>query len=195
MKLEDFLEYVNNGNPVQGGSDMHRYMIYLSEEARRITAEINGVYHEQNEINELFSELIGKEIDKSFGLFPPFYTDCGKNIHIGKEVFINSGCCFQDQGGITIDDGALIGHNVVMATLNHDFVPKNRKTTIPAPIVIGKNVWIGAHCTILGGVTIGDNSVVAAGSVVTKDIPANVIVGGVPARLLKTLDEAIKKNK
>lgn len=195
MKIEDFLEYVNSGKPVEGGSDMHKYMTYLSEEARRITAKINGVYHSQDEINELFSELIGNPVDKSFGLFPPFYTDCGKNIHIGKDVFINSGCCFQDQGGITIGDGALIGHNVVMATLNHDFVPENRKTTIPAPIVIGKNVWIGAHSTIIGGVTIGDNSVVAAGAVVTKDVPPNIIVGGIPAKQIKTLEEAIKKEE
>ena len=94
------------------------------------------------------SELTGSVVDETFGMFPPFYTDCGKNIHIGKNVFINSGCQFQDQGGIYIDDGALIGHRVVLATLNHEIDPDKRADLLPAPIYIGKNVWIGAHATV-----------------------------------------------
>lgn len=121
-------------------------------------------------------------------MFPPFYTDCGKNITIGKNVFINSCCHFQDQGGITLGDGALIGPNVVMATLNHDLMPENRKTTCPVLIVIGKNVWIGANVTILQDVKIGDNAVVAAGAVVTKDVPENTVVGGIPARVIKKIE-------
>ena len=122
------------------------------------------------------------------GLFPPFYTDFGKNITIGNNVFINAGCKFQDQGGIFIDDGALIGHQVVLATLNHEIAPDKRQHIYPAPIHIGKNVWIGANATITQGVTIGDNSVVAAGAVVNKDVPANTIVGGVPAKAIKQID-------
>lgn len=121
-------------------------------------------------------------------MFPPFYTDCGKNLHIGKNVFINSGCRFQDQGGITIGDGALIGHNVVMATLNHSEDPETRGNLHPAPIHIGRNVWIGASATILPGVTIGDGAIVGAGSVVTRDVPENMIVTGVPARILRPVD-------
>ena len=121
-------------------------------------------------------------------MFPPFYTDCGKNLHIGKNVFINSGCCFQDQGGITIGDGALIGHNVVMATLNHSEDPETRGNLHPAPIHIGRNVWIGASAIILPGVTIGDGAIVGAGSVVTRDVPENMIVTGVPARILRSVD-------
>lgn len=195
MELNEFLKYVKSEQPILGGSEIHKFMTELSNEARRITMKLNREYYEQEEIRLLFSELIGKNVDKTFRLFPPFYTDCGKNIHVGKNVFINSCCCFQDQGGIVIDDDALIGHNVVLATLNHDFVPENRKTMIPAPIRIGKNVWIGANSTIIGGVTIGDNSVVAAGAVVTKNVPPNVIVGGVPAKIIKTLDEAIQKKE
>ena len=116
---------------------------------------------------------------------PPFYTDCGKNITVGKNVFINSGCCFQDQGGITIGDGALIGHQVVLATLNHDLNPERRKSMKAAPIVIGKNVWIGAHATVLAGVCIGDNAVIAAGAVVTKDVPPLTVVAGIPAKTVK----------
>ena len=126
-------------------------------------------------------------MDRTFGLFPPFYTDCGKNITLGKHVFINSGCRFQDQGGITIGDGALIGHNAVLATLDYGMDPSERHDLFPAPIHIGENVWLGANVTVLGGVTIGDNAVIAAGAVVTKNIPPNTVAAGVPARVVRTL--------
>lgn len=188
MELIDFLKHLNCQKTVIGNSEIHQFMHKISNEAMKITAELNGRYHEPEEIRTLFSELIGKPVDQSFGLFPPFYTDCGKNITIGKNVFINSGCHFQDQGGITISDGVLIGHNVVLATLNHDFSPKKRSTLHPAPIVIGKNVWIGSNATVVPGVTIGNGSIVAAGAVVTKNVPENVVVGGVPAKIIKRLD-------
>ena len=189
MNLQAFLEHLNGGNPVQGGSEAHCFMHHVSQEALRITAQLNTGYHEPEQLRALFSQLIGKPVDESFGLFPPFYTDCGKNITIGKNVFINMGCKFQDQGGIFIDDGALIGHNVVLATLNHAMSPKNRSSMIPAPIHIGKNVWIGANATILPGVTIGDGAIVAAGAVVSKDVAGNTLVGGVPAKVIRTICE------
>lgn len=188
MELIDFLKHLNCGKTVIGNSEMHQFMHKVSNEAMKITAELNGSYHEPEEIRALFSELIGKPVDQSFGLFPPFYTDCGKNITVGKNVFINSGCHFQDQGGITIGNGVLIGHNVVLATLNHDFSPKKRSTLHPAPIVIGENVWIGSNATVVPGVTIGNGSIIAAGAVVTKNVPENVVVGGVPAKIIKALD-------
>ena len=189
MDLETFLEHLNSGKPVRGGSEAHLFMHGVSQEALRLTAEINGSYHPPEELLALFSQLIGRPVDESFGLFPPFYTDCGKNIHIGKNVFINMGCKFQDQGGIFIGDGALIGHNVVLATLNHAKSPQDRSSMLPAPIHIGKNVWIGANATVLPGVTIGDGAIVAAGAVVTRDIPENTIVGGVPAKVIRTISE------
>ena len=189
MDLETFLEHLNSGKPVRGGSEAHLFMHGVSQEAPRLTAEINGSYHPPEELRALFSQLIGRPVDESFGLFPPFYTDCGKNIHIGKNVFINMGCKFQDQGGIFIGDGALIGHNVVLATLNHAKSPQDRSSMLPAPIHIGKNVWIGANATVLPGVTIGDGAIVAAGAVVTRDIPENTIVGGVPAKVIRTISE------
>lgn len=188
MTLEQFLEHVSRGREVEGGSEAHEYMTALAHEAMKLTAELNGSYHTPEEIRKLFSEITGKPVDKSFGMFPPFYTDCGKNISIGKNVFINSGCRFQDQGGIFIDDGALIGHNVVLATLNHDMAPKRRSTLHPAPIRIGKNVWIGANAVVVPGVTIGDGAVIAAGAVVTKDVPANTVAAGVPAKFIKTIE-------
>ena len=189
MNLEQFLEHLNSGKPVGGGSEAHLFMHGVSQEALKTTAEINGSYHEPQQLRALFSRLIGQQVDESFAMFPPFYTDCGKNIHIGKHVFINMGCKFQDQGGIFIGDGALIGHNVVLATLNHAMSPYDRGTMNPAPIHIGKNVWIGSNATILPGVTIGDGAIVAAGAVVTRDVPENTIVGGVPARIMRHLSK------
>jgi len=193
MDNKEFLEYMNSGKTVKGGSEIHKYMHFLSQVAIKITAQINSSYHTETEIRSLFSQLIEKEVDEHFGLFPPFTTDCGKNINLGKGVFINAGCRFQDQGGITIGDGALIGHNVVIATLNHAFEPENRGDMIPAPVVIGKKVWISSNSTILPGITIGDNAIIGAGSVVTKDVPANMIAAGNPARVIKLIYERYER--
>lgn len=188
MELRELLAQLDRGQVVRGGSDAHRTMIELSNQAMRLTAQFNGSYHTPEEIRALFSQITGKEVDDGFGLFPPFYTDFGRNIRVGKGVFINSGCHFQDQGGITIGDGALIGHNVVLATINHNFDPAHRGDNLPAPITIGKRVWIGANATVLPGVRIGDGAVVAAGAVVTKDVPPCTIVGGVPARIIRKIE-------
>lgn len=187
MELAKLLAHLNGGNVVIAGSEEHQAMIQVSNEAMMLTAQLNGVYHTPEEVRELFSKITGEAVDGSFCMFPPFYTDFGKNIHVGKNVFINSGCHFQDQGGITIGDGSLIGHNVVLATINHGFAPAHRGDNHPAPVIIGKNVWIGSNATILPGVTIGDGAIVAAGAVVTKDVPPMTVVGGVPAKVIKTL--------
>lgn len=186
MTLETFLEHVAQRKPL----DMYtpgvfQFLNEMNDEARRITAELNNAYHSMDEIRELFSQLSGKPVNPTLRIFPPLYTDFGKNIQVGKNVFINGGCHFQDQGGITLGDDCLIGHNVVFATLNHFIEPSERASLQPAPIVLGKKVWVGSSSTILQGVTIGDNAIIAAGSVVTKDVPANAIVGGVPARLIR----------
>ena len=188
MNLESLLTHLNTGHPLVPGTEAHLCMLRYSFEAQRITAELNSGFHDPAEKNRIFSELIGKPVE-GLGLFLPFYTDFGKNITLGKNVFLNSGCHFQDQGGIEIGDHTLIGHCVVLTTLNHDIAPKNRGTVIPKPIKIGKNVWIGSNVTVLPGVTIGENSVIAAGAVVTKDVPANTVVGGVPAKVIRSFTE------
>lgn len=188
MNLEEFREYMATAPYIEAGSELHALFHEYAEHARRVTARLNGDFHTAEETVALFSELTAKDVDASFRLFPPFYSDCGVNITIGKNVFINSGCCFQDQGGITVGDGALIGHQVVIATLNHDLSPEKRASMKAAPVVIGKNAWIGSHATLLAGVTVGDGAVVAAGAVVTKDVPPRTVVGGVPAKILKILD-------
>ena len=152
MELKELLEHLNSGDVVGTNKEYVELMRCYSRQAQKLTMEINTKYHEPDEIAELFSEIIGKPVGEDFGLFPPFYTDFGKNITIGKNVFINAGCKFQDQGGIFIDDGALIGHGVVLATLNHDMDPAKRQQLHQAPIHIRKNVWIGANAVICAGV-------------------------------------------
>lgn len=193
MDLQAFLDHMNSGKTIKGGSEAHLCMCALSQEALQRTAELNGAYHTPEEVRRIFSALTGRPVDDTFTLFPPFHTDCGKNIAVGKNVFINSGCKFQDQGGIVIGDGALIGHNVVLATLNHSLAVRDRQDLIPGPIRIGKNAWIGSNVTILPGVTVGDGAVVAAGAVVTKDVSAYTVAGGVPARVLRPLTEEEKR--
>lgn len=190
-----FVKQVAMENNIKSSSDekivantrQHHLMHEQAQEAMRITAQINGTYHNRQELRTLMSELTGKTMDSEFGMFPPFYTDCGKNITFGKHVFINSGCCFQDQGGITIGDRTLIGHHVVLATINHDVRPEFRCNMQLGSIVIGKDVWIGANATILPNVTIGDGAIVAAGAVVTKNVEKNTVVAGVPARCIKNI--------
>ncbi len=185
MKLQAFLEAMDNGREIVVGGELFRYMCALSQEALQITAEINEGYHTPERLASLFAALTGRPAPEGLTLFPPFHTDCGKNLLVGKNVFFNSGCKLQDQGGITIGDGCQIGHNVVLATLNHALAPEKRGNLQPSPIHIGKNVWIGSNAVILPGVVLGDGAVVAAGAVVTKDVPANTIVGGVPAKTIR----------
>lgn len=187
VELDAFRRAMAGGGVVRGGSETHEFMHRAAQEAMSITCELNCGYHEPTQVRELFSRLIGRPVDESFALFPPFYTDCGKNITVGKRVFINMCCCFQDQGGITIGDDCLIGHRVVMATLDHELSPSRRADMTPAPIVLGSRVWVGSGAVITKGVTIGDGAVIAAGAVVTRDVPPNTVVGGVPARVIREI--------
>lgn len=186
MTLEEFKDFVKTGKPLDT-EEIHQLMDDMSNEARRITFRLNSAYHTPDEVRAVLSELFGYKVPDTFRVFPPFYTDFGKNITVGEGVFINACCHFQDHGGVILGDGCQIGHNVVFATLNHGLAPEERVSTIPAPIILGKNVWVGSNATILQGVTIGDNAVVGAGAVVTKDVPANTVVGGVPAKFIKSI--------
>lgn len=192
MNLQDYLDHLNAGRTVVGGSAEHEFMHGVSQEAIRICMEINNRYHTPAELRALMAELTGRPVDAGFTLFPPFNSDCGKNIHLGRDVFVNAGCKFQDQGGIYLGDRVLVGQNVVLATLNHGMDPAHRGDLIPAPIHIGNDVWIGANATVLPGVTIGDGAVVAAGAVVTRDVEPLTVVGGVPARPLKRIEPEIR---
>ena len=193
MTIKEVIDGFREG--VGENVERNAYANELFQEAVRIGMELNMQYHTPEEIREIMGRLIGKKVDASFRMFPPFYTDFGKNITIGKDVFINSGCHFQDQGGIWIGDGTLIGHNVVLATINHDLNPEENRKNHYAPITIGAHVWIGSNAAILPGVTLGDWAVVAAGAVVTQDVPPRTVVGGVPAKVLKVIPEEAMERK
>ena len=186
--IERFRARMATGEPVRVGDEIFALIHAFAQDALRVCAEINGSYHEPAELRRLFSRLIGADVPDDFTLFPPFTTDWGKNIRVGRGVFINSGCRFQDQGGIRIGDRCLIGHNVVIATLNHDLAPERRADLHPAPVTLGEKVWIGSNATVLAGVGIGDAAVVAAGAVVTRDVPPRTVVGGVPAKVIRTIE-------
>ena len=188
MSDDEFIKIMNTQEKAILRSEVGRKMHLMTQEALKILHFINDKYNTPSELRRWMSLLIHQELDEGFGLFPPFFTDCGKNIHLGKNVFINAGCRFQDQGGIYIGDGTFIGHNVILATLNHDLNPNTRADMYPKPIHIGKKVWIGSGAIVLPGVSIGDNSVIAAGSVVTKNVPENVVYGGNPAKFIKKIE-------
>jgi acetyltransferase-like isoleucine patch superfamily enzyme len=177
-----------SGETIQLDDPEYPVLFKVIQKAIRTTAKLNSLLTDNlQEINAVFSELIGKKVDDSFFLIPPFYTDFGENISIGKNVFINHACTFMDRGGITIEDNVLIGPKVNLITTNHPINPAERRATISKPILIKKGAWIGVGATILPGITIGENAIVAACAVVSKDVPDNVIVGGIPAKHIKNI--------
>lgn len=157
------------------------------EHTLRLVTELNASTTGVEQTRQLLSELIGQPIDPATRVFAPFYTNFGRFIRLGKNVFINHACSFLDMGGITLEDDVQIGPKVNLITENHPLDPHERQSLLLGSIIIKRNAWIGAAATILPGVTIGENSVVAAGAVVNKDVPANTVVGGIPARVLKTI--------
>jgi len=158
--------------------------------AMRLTTELNKLsFDDSIKVREIFSELTGQNVDETFILIPPFYTAGGLDIRVGRKVFINQCCTIYDMGGVDIADLVMIGPNVNIITAGHPLEPSKRRAYVEAkPIVIQKNVWIATGATILGGVTVGENSVVGAGAVVTKDVPPNSFVAGVPAKLIRSLE-------
>jgi acetyltransferase-like isoleucine patch superfamily enzyme len=159
------------------------------QRAVRLSARLSDIgFDDLDGLRAAFSELIGKPVGERFMVIPPFSTDCGLNITVGSNVFINQGCHFMDMGGICIGGDVMIGPKVNLVSAGHPVAPFERRNGIVAkPIAIGNNVWIGAAATVLPGVTIGDNAVIAAGAVVSRNVPANTLAAGVPARVLKQL--------
>lgn len=183
----DIFEKDRAGLPVSTKSADYPPMRAAIDRAQERIAQLNTGYHSAGETRALFSELTGQTVDESFQLLPPFYTDFGQNITVGKNVFINHCCEFMDRGGITIGDNVFLAPKVNLLTLNHNVHPGERHITTSKPIRICNNVWVGAAATVMPGVTIGENSIVSAGAVVTKDVPPNTIVAGVPAAVIKTI--------
>lgn len=139
------------------------------------------------EMRALLSRITGREIDESSAIFPPFHINYGKHTRIGKSVFINFDCVFLDLGGITIEDRVFIAPKVSLLTEGHPVLPEDRHSLTVAPIHIRRNAWIGANATIMQGITVGENAIVAAGAVVTKDVLDNTVAGGIPAKIIKAI--------
>lgn len=174
---------------IHGGTPEARAVVAAVARAQQRCDALNALGSgDLDAIRAAWAELTGQPVDPTFRLVPPVWADHGINLRVGRDVFINRGCTLLDIGGIDIGDEVLIGPNVSLITAGHPLDPATRRRTITAsPIVVGRNVWLGAGCTVLGGVTIGDDAVVAAGAVVTHDVPAATLVAGVPARVLRSV--------
>ena len=161
----------------------------VDEEVNRTIAWSNQLNssNDVDEVREYLGQITKTTIHESTTVFPPFHTNFGRFIRLGRNVFINHACSFLDLGGITIEDDVLVGPRVNITSENHPVDVAERKTLVPDAVTIKRNAWIGAGATILPGVTVGENSVVAAGAVVTSDVPPNTVVAGVPARVVKEL--------
>jgi acetyltransferase-like isoleucine patch superfamily enzyme len=185
MTQDDRVQFIARRTPESAA------MVANVKRAMAITARLNRLtYDDAAEVRALFSDLTGQSVDETFALIPPFYTESGVHIRVGRNVFINQNCTLYDLGGIDIADDVMIEPNVSLITSSHPIPPSQRRAGVIArPIVIERNVWIAAGATIIGGVTVGENSVVAAGSVVTRDVPPNTLVGGNPARVIRSIAE------
>ena len=181
------LERMKAGELILDTDPEYPLLYAMFVETMRLVAQLNSGYHTPQEIRMLLSRIWGQPLDETVRMFPPFHTAFGKFTKVGKGVFINFGCTFLDRGGITLEDDVFIGANVQLVTENHPEQPSVRRNVYTKPIVIRRGAWIGAGAIILPGVTIGEHSIVAAGAVVTKSVPDNVIVAGNPARVMRNI--------
>jgi acetyltransferase-like isoleucine patch superfamily enzyme len=186
----DIFQRMLAGEPLRREDPEYARFAEVISRTIRLVTELNASAQDVDHVRRRLSEIIGTEVDGSTAVFPPFHTNFGRFIRLGKNVFINHACSFLDMGGITIEDDVMIGPKVNLITEDHPLDPKDRKTVLPRPIVVKRNAWIGAAATILPGVTIGENAVVAAGAVVSRDVPPDTVVAGVPARVVKALGPA-----
>lgn len=184
--MKDILERLKDGELVKLEDPEYFKVQEIVDRTLALTPLLNAAKSVQ-EIRELLGDIIGTKLDPTTTVFAPFYTNFGRFISIGRNVFINHACSFLDMGGITLEDDVLIGPRVNLVTENHPMEPADRRSMLTKPIVIKRGAWIGAGATILPGVAIGENAIVAAGAVVSKDVAANTVVGGVPARMIKQI--------
>ncbi|WP_128544542.1 sugar O-acetyltransferase [Larkinella soli] len=183
----DIFRRLRAGEPLRRDDPEYERFGEVVARTIRLCVEMNAAATDVNEVRKRLSEIIGTEVDPSTTVFPPFHTNFGRFISLGKNIFINHACSFLDIGGITIGDDVQIGPRVNLTSENHPTDPADRKTLLLGAIVIKRNAWIGAGATILPGVTVGENAIVAAGAVVSRDVPPNTVVAGIPAKIVKTL--------
>lgn len=186
MQTTDIFERLLNGEIISPNDPQAYKMREASYNTKKLLVQMNNATDPET-IRGLLTQIIGAKVDESVAVFTPLYINYGKHTKIGKNVFINFDCVFLDLGGITIEDNVLIAPKVSLLSEGHPVLPENRQALIPKPIHIKKNAWIGAGATILQGVTIGENAIVASGAVVSDDVPDNTVVGGIPAKIIKTI--------
>lgn len=185
--MNDVIERMRRGERITEDDPAFPRLCEEVENTRRLVGELNTGYHSPDEVRALLERIWGQPLDASVRMFPPFYTAFGKTTRVGRDVFVNFGCTFLDQGGITIEDGVFIGPGARILTEHHPEEPALRHRLLVRPVVIRRNAWIGAGASVLPGVTVGENAIVAAGAVVTKDVPDNAVAAGVPARVLRNI--------
>lgn len=186
IKTTNIFERLRNGETIPPNAPEAYKMMEASFATKELLVRMNSTA-DQNEVRKLLGQILHHKIDKSTNIFTPLYINYGQHTQIGKNVFINFDCTFLDLGGITIEDGVLIAPKVSLLSEGHPISPEERHSLTVGHILIKKNAWIGANATILQGVTIGENAVVASGAIVSKDVPDNTIVGGIPAKIIKTI--------
>ena len=187
LTVTTIFERLKNGEIISPTDTDAYKMREASFATKKLSVEMNNA-SDPAEIRNFLSQITDTEIDQSVIVFTPLHINYGKHTKIGKNVFINFDCVFLDLGGITIEDNLFIAPKVSLLTEGHPTSIEDRHSLIPKPIHIKKNAWIGANATILQGVTIGENAIVSAGSVVSNDVPDNTIVGGIPAKIIKTIN-------
>ena len=189
--MEDIFKKDLSGAMVSPDEPGYDKLISSIFDTMKLAYELNTGYHTPEEVHDYLCRITGQEIDPSTTLLPPFYVDFGKNIRVGRNVFINHACTFMDRGGITLEDDVFIGPKVCLITENHGLREEERRTLNSHPIRVCKGAWIGAGAIVLPGVTIGEYAVVGAGSVVTHDVPDHVVAAGNPAKIIKSTEEKV----
>ncbi|WP_297286766.1 DapH/DapD/GlmU-related protein [uncultured Brachyspira sp.] len=184
MNVKEFLENYKNGKEINMFSEEFQIIYNKMQETEKLLWQYNNTFQSYKNNRDILNKIFETNLDESVIIMPSFHIDIG-NVEFGKNVFINKNCTIMDIGGVIIEDNVQIAHNVSIITPNHDY--NNRNILIPKRITIKKNVWIGTAAIILPGVSIGENSIVAAGAVVNKDVPSGTIVGGNPAKVIKEI--------
>lgn len=190
--MNDLIQRMRNGERIAESDPDFVLLREEIENTRRLVAELNTGYHTPREIRALLERIWGQPLDASVRMFPPFYTAFGKLTRVGREVFVNFGCTFLDQGGITLEEGVFIGPGVKLLTEYHPEQPELRHNLSVKPVRIRRNAWLGAGAVVLPGVTVGENAIVGAGAVVTRDVADNTVVAGIPARFIRNIETSEK---
>ena len=183
---KNIFERLQAGEAVPYSDPQHSQISEAALRTTKLLIELNATA-DTGKIRQLWHEISGTPLALDTMIQVPVYVNIGKFTRIGKNVYINHACSFLDMGTITIEDDVLIGPKANLLTEEHPVDPAKRSALMVRPVLIKRNAWIGAGATILPGVTVGENAVVAAGAVVNRNVPANTVVAGVPAIIIKNI--------